>query len=477
MKKFITILLVTLLFGCADLVDDLNQNPNNPTSAPYEFVLTSAEVANIILQTGEAARRAGIFAGQFTGLGRQHLSYSDYTLVAADFDSQWRTTYNGIIRNLIVTEELAESKGVQGITIGIAQVLKAFAFGTAASLWGDIPFDQAGSLEFENPEFEDQLVVYGKVQALLDQAIVNLAAGTGRPPSSTEIYFDGAPASWTQVAYTLKARFYMHTKEYASAYAAAQSGIGSDGSFDANDLKSPHGVAGGDQNVHYQFFELASRKSDLITSDLFASIIDSNPTRNPIPANYRGNAKTNETARYNYLLQTTGFGVQPNTKTNGFAQIDGPGRMVTYAENLLILAEAGARASFSTGLGHLNEFRAYMSTGGYMANPNAADILYAAYDATDFDSPSGIENPDGLSPTNALLREILEERYITFFGQIEVFNDVRRTRGETSVRVPVTPNTGSQLPQRFLYSQDEINTNISVPDPIPGLFEATDVNN
>ncbi|MEQ9590992.1 MAG: SusD/RagB family nutrient-binding outer membrane lipoprotein, partial [Cyclobacteriaceae bacterium] len=315
MKKFFTILLVALLFGCADLVDDLNQNPNNPTSAPYEFVLTSAEVANIILQTGEAARRAGIFAGQFTGLGRQHLSYSDYTLVAADFDSQWRTTFNSIIRNLIVTEELAESQGVQGITVGIAQVLKAFTFGTAASLWGDIPFDQAGSLEFENPEFEDQLVVYGKVQALLDQAIVNLAAGTGRPPSSTEIYFDGAPASWTQVAYTLKARFYMHTKEYASAYTAAQSGIGSDGSFDANDLKSPHGVAGGDQNVHYQFFELASRKSDLITSDLFASIIDSNPTRNPIPANYRGNAKTNETARYNYLLQTTGFGVQPNTKT------------------------------------------------------------------------------------------------------------------------------------------------------------------
>ena len=81
-------------------------------------------------------------------------------------------------------------------------------------------------------------------------------------------------------------------------------------------------------------------------------------------ANYRGHSKTDETARYDYLLQTTSVGIQPNTKFNGFAQIDGVGAMVTYAENLLILAEAGARADFNTGLGHLNEFRAYMATGG-----------------------------------------------------------------------------------------------------------------
>ncbi len=476
MKKLIIISFIGVLFSCGDLVEDLNQNPNNPTSAPYDYVLTASEVGSIILQTGEATRRAGIFAGQFTGIGRQHQSYSDYLLAATDFDSQWRTTYSSIVRNAIVTEELAQAKGVQGVTLGITKVIKALALGTATSLWGDVPFDQAGKLEFENPEFESQSVVYSKIQAMLDQAIVDLSAGTGRPSTGTEIYFNGAPVPWTQVAYTLKARYYMHTKEYANAYAAAQSGIGSDGSFDANDLKSPHGTAGGDQNVHYQFFALASRKSDLITSNFFASIIDANATRNPIPANYRGNAKTNETARYNYLLATTGFGVQPNTGTNGFAQINAPGRMVTFAENQLILAEAGARADFNTGLARLNEFRAYMAAGGYLSNPNPSNILYDAYVAADFDN-LGIENPDGLTPANALLREILQERYVTLFAQIEVFNDVRRTQAESIVRVPVVPNTGSQLPQRFLYSQDEINTNSSAPNPIPGLFVATEVNN
>jgi len=76
----------------------------------------------------------------------------------------------------------------------------------------------------------------------------------------------------------------------------------------------------------------------------------------------------------------------------------------------------------------------------------------------------------------ALLREILEERYVSFFGQIEGFNDMRRTQNEVLVRVPVLPNSGTQLPQRFLYPQSEIDRNSSTPGPIPGLFVRTPVN-
>lgn len=476
MKKLIlTTFIIGILSSCADLVDDFNKNPNNPNSASYEYVLTSAEVASIVLQSGEASRRASIFAGQLTGIARQHQSYSDYVLAATDFDSQWRSVFSSIVRNSIVAEEAAQAQGVDGVTIGILQVLKALAFGTATSVWGDIPFDQAGRLQFENPEFESQAVVHGKIQIMLDQAIVNLNKGTGRPPISTEIYFDGAPKPWIQVANTLKARYYMHTKEYANAYSAALNGVGSDGSFNVNGLKSPHGTAAGDQNLHYQFFFLASRKADLITSAFFASMIDPNLARNPIPTNYRGHSKTNETARYNYLLQTTSVGIQPNTNTNGFAQMNASAPMVTYAENQLILAEAGARADFNTGLSRLNEFRSYMNSGGYLVNPSPGSLLYAPFVAADFDN-LGIENPDGLTPNNALLREIMEERYVALFGQIELFNDVRRTQNETLIRVPVQPNTGSALPQRFLYAQDEINTNINTPNPIPNLFDPTSVN-
>ena len=475
MNKLIITILSLFVISCGPLVEDLNQNPNNPTSAPYQYTLTAAEVATIVLQTGEPAREAGIFAGQFRGFDRQHLALNNYLVTATTFDPTWRVTFRDILRNIRVAEASAIESGIEGVALGILQTLKALNLGTATSLFGDIPFDQAGSLEFENPEFESQTVVYEKIQTLLDNAIVNLAKGTGRPPANTEIYFDGNPLAWSQVAYTLKARYFMHTKNYPAAYAAAKNGIGSNGSKHTNNMKSPHGTATDNANLHYQFFALASRKNDLVTSNFFASLIDANNLTNPIPANYRGNSKTIETARYNYLLQTTVIGIQPNFNKNGFAQIDAPAQIVTYAENLLILAESGARANFNTGLGHLNEFRAYMASGGYITNPVMANIKYSPYVAADFDN-SGIENKDGISSSNALLREILEERYITLFGQIEVFNDTRRTQDERIIKVPMVPNVGSDLPQRFLIGNSEINTNNNTPNPIPGFFERTSVN-
>jgi hypothetical protein len=66
--------------------------------------------------------------------------------------------------------------------------------------------------------------------------------------------------------------------------------------------------------------------------------------------------------------------------------------------------------------------------------------------------------------------------YITFIGQIEGHNDLRRTLNETDIRVPVQPNAGSQIPKRFLYPQVEIDLNTFTPNPIPSLFTATPVN-
>jgi hypothetical protein len=472
MKKILFIIFIGgLLSACSGLVEGLNDDPNNPTATSYQFVLTGAQVGNTIVQTGEIARKAGIFCGYYTGIDRQHEGFSQYAVTTSDFDAQWNDVYVKAVVNALAAEEAAVEEGIGNVTIGITQVVRALALGTATSLWGDVPFDDAGSLDVEDPAFDGQIAVYGKLQGLLDQAIDNLEAGTGRPASGSDIHFDGNAAAWIAAAYTLKARYYMHTREYGNAYNAALNGINTpDG-----DLATPHGTAEDDANLNFSFFAVEVRQADLITSEFLTSIIDPDPATNPIFDNYRGNAKTNETARFNYLLSTTSFGVQPNT-ADGFAAQDAPAPLVTYAENLLILAEAGFRSQgFATGLQHLNEFRSWMATGGYLTNANMADLQYDAYVAADFDN-GGIENADGLSSDDALLREILEERYITFFGMVEGFNDTRRTEKEADVRVPVQPNVGAQLPQRFLYPTTEIDRNPNAPNPVPDFFAPTPVN-
>ncbi len=472
MKQIIMLFFFGAIFSaCSNLVDGLNENPNSPTTTSYQYILTGAQVSNTIVQTGEIARKAGIFCGYYTGIDRQHLGFSEYAVTTSDFDSQWNDVYAGTVVNARAAEEAAKEEGLDGVTIGIAQVVRAIALGTATSLWGDIPFSEAGQISVENPAFEGQLDVYDQLQALLDQAINNLSLGTGRPASGADIHFDGDPAAWTEVAYTLKARYYMHTRQYSEAYNAAQNGI----SLSANNLATPHGTADDNSNLNYQFFAVEVRQADLITSDFMASLVAPTADLSPNIDNYRGNAKTDETARYNYLFNITSFGTQPNT-SDGFAAQEASAQMVTYAENLLILAEAGFRTQgFDTGLGHLNEFRAYMAAGGYMTNADMANIQYDPYVASDFEN-GGIENMDGLNADDALLREILEERYITLFGTAEGFCDTRRTEQETNVRVPITPNTGTLLPQRFLYPTTEIDRNINVPNPIPDFFDPTPVN-
>lgn len=471
MKRYIIlILIVSLQFSCSEVVDGINDDPNSLTESSYGSILTGAEVGNIIVQTGESARRSALFAGQYTGIDRQHLGFTQYNVTTSDFDALWYDAYVNTFRNAVVAEEAIIENNVGPVSLGITQVLQAYLIGTVSSLYGDVPYDEAANLENTDPVYEDQPSVYAKIQDRLDEAIANIQVGGGRPVGDSEIYYDGAPGKWIEAAYTLKARYYLQTKQYDLAYQAAQNGISSM----ENSMYAPHGSAADNSNLNYQFFAVEVRQADVVVSEFMTSLMQPGSS-NPMPANYRGNSKTDETARFNFLFNTTSVGVQPNT-VDGFAAQEAPAPLVTYQENLLILAEAGLRSQgFQTGLDALNDFRAFMNGGGYLMNIDPTNLKYEAYTADDFAS-GGIENPDGLSPQDALLREILEERYVTLFGLIEPFNDMRRTLNETNVRVLVEPSAGNELPQRFLYPQTEIDRNENVPSPIPNFFEPTDIN-
>ena len=93
------------------------------------------------------------------------------------------------LRNAIISEEKAIQNDRSGIITGISKVIQAYGLGVAASLYGDIPFDQAGRIEFITPEFEDQIEVYNKVQVLLSEAILELSLDVNKPINGSDIFF------------------------------------------------------------------------------------------------------------------------------------------------------------------------------------------------------------------------------------------------------------------------------------------------
>ncbi|MEO6287495.1 MAG: SusD/RagB family nutrient-binding outer membrane lipoprotein [Dyadobacter sp.] len=472
------LVLMVGLISCESLVDDLNTDLNNPTDASASLVLTGAQLGNVSVQEGHVARVAAMWSGYFTGTDRQYKDIYSYNVTGASFNDVWQFVYQGVAeqsRLVIEKSEATNNRLVQGI----AKIVKANALGTATAVWGDIPFTEASDIaQFPNPAFESQIEVYAKLQLLLDEAIADLESGIGTSPGAADIHFNGDASKWKDAAYTLKSRFYMETKEYALAYAAAEKGI----SAASRSLLVPHGTTlNVNENLMYAFIARSR------VGDINASLSLAPKLLNPASPTYRGNAKTDETARYNYhfiTVNSTGtvIPVSPNTNSSltsrGLFGQSTSYPLVTYAENMLTLAEAGLRAEgLAAGLEKLNLYRAFLNTGGDLDptyKTGTYKYLYEPYTAADL-APGGMLNKAGSTADQALLREILMERYITFNGQIIGFNDLRRTRKE-AVSVQLAPSAGATLPERMIYSEAEINSNTSAPNPVPGVFVPTPVN-
>src|SRR5690554_5913560 len=353
MKKLLYILLILSLSGslaaCSKLVEGLNDNPNQPSSTSPDLLLTGLQLGAVSLHSGELSRDAGLLSGYFVGTERQYLSFYNYMISNADFSTHWANSYR-VIRNAVVIDQLAAAENREGIIVGIGKVMGAHTFGTITALWGDVPFQEAGQYaEYNNPAYENQIQVYAQIQVMLDDAIASLESPVGRPVANADIFFDGNPVRWLKVAHSLKARFYLHVGNYEKAYEHALLGIRSPAdSWEADFFQDELNA----QNLYEQFYR-GNRAGDLQTNGSYFFELLS-----PTGSEYRGDAKTNETARFSYLVNTTGGRSINNTTANGAFGATAPYALLSYEENLLTLAEAAYYVEgFSGALAYLNELR------------------------------------------------------------------------------------------------------------------------
>ena len=407
-----------------------------------------------------------MFSGQLVGYTSLYSNIYGYSLSTVESNDEWNGCYTGVLTNVRHIREIVPD---DELLVGIAKVLEAHAVGTLAILMGDVPYSEVVS-EVEDPVFDSQVSVLDALTSLLDDAISDLGSTSGRP-EDYDIYYNGDKDKWLAAAYTLKARYALIQSDYTSALTAANMGISSS----ADDMNFiPRGeaeISEGDKNLFNAILS-GSRTGDIGNNGSYLLELLNDST-----ANYRGNDKTNETARHNYykIDETSGEG------NLGVIERFEPMPMVTYFENQLIKAEAAARTSgFSSGLSHLNDYRAWLTSGGRLNATfnDSASILYEAYVDADFAS-GGMENSDGISAETALLREIIQERYVSGFGTYMPFNDHRRLRGdgETDLIPPFPLNTTAATDhvERIPYAQDELSSNSTMDDD-PGLYVKTEVN-
>lgn len=456
-KLITTVLLLVGIMGCDSITtsftDGYSENPNNPTDAPADKVFVAAQVGVFQFLETHTARKASMWAQYYSGETRQYASIDSYNVTASDDDNPWFLAYVRGLTNLrIARAKYQERSVVPQNQVAATKVLEGLLMGQVAALWGDVPFSEAiQSDSTTTPVYDSQAEVYNNANALLDEAIATLSSSSAAI-SEDVTSLAGDASKWLRVAYTIKARHLMHMGDASAALTAAQNGVNtSDGT---GDLLTPHGPEQ-DRNMNLWYNFVVIERSGYLQANFSHSaqmLLNGD------------NAKTDEQARFDfYYLVDPQDGQLVNTEDGGFAAASASYPLVTYIENQLIIAEA--EAVKGTSAGDQNAVDALNNTRDYLDNK---------FETNNYDDLSLLDfQPGGVYAGTTLEQHVRNWTYLAMIGQIEGFNFLRRVDYNVD---GLSPRQGSQFPQRYIYPQDERNTNPNIPDPTPGLFEATPLN-
>jgi starch-binding outer membrane protein, SusD/RagB family len=402
---------------------ELSNDPNRPTIGTPQARFAATQPALWALLSSDLARVTSVWVQQLEGINFQYSAVNVYVHDETTTGGFHAGLYTG--GGLVDLREIEAESRTSGdsVMLGQAQVVEALTMGTGADLFGDLVYTQALT-GTPNPTLDPQMDIYDAVQALLSDAIVNLGAtgGTNFGAGSSDLVYNGDTDKWKQLAHTLKARFYLHTAEvrpgaYGDALAQVTDGINDPD----DDYKAIWSGSLFEQNFWYQFF-VNQRKGYIIPAPTFVSLLQS--TSDP---------------RLGEYLNSTHDDLSDTRLAPDFSQ-----PLITAQENLLIWAEAAYRTGDAgNALIKLNQARA------------AAATVCAA------ETGSACNIPASSASGTALLRAILQEKYIAEFQNIEAWNDYKRTCFPN-----LTPTAaGLIVPGRFFYDTSERQTDTSIPDP------------
>lgn len=447
MKKFRYIFLPLLVLGgltACEKGDNLYTDPENPLEVTPATMLASLEVNTFQNVEGDFARIASMYAGQMAGATGQYQAFQNYDITEGDFNNLWVQLYSGTMKNakILITENTAENP----YYAGISNVLLALNLGVATDLWGDVPYTEA----FQAPEnftaaYDPQASVLDTIQQLLDEAIALLnrpvSDNVDLPGADDLIFREVDPSGefvsrtdrWIKAAWTLKARYAnrMSLKDPAGSATEVLNYLESGMSEAADIMEAKHDGESPNQWGAFQ----SQREGYIVANKFFIDMLAGNDDPR-LPYYFT------EVAAGGYAgADLADEQVDPDVSTIGvFLDAARNFPMVTFFEAKFLEAEARARLGQDASAALNDAIRASVIYATAGADNGASIAVYTAGTAT--------------------LENIMTEKWKAMFGQIEPYNDFRRTGFPA---VPVRPGSAgairAYIPARFPTPQKERQNN------------------
>jgi len=442
MKKiYIAFLLTGLsLSGCKKILD-VNNDPNRPIDVQASLILPPVELAvSDYLYAGNANITVQDFI-QATAPNQPNPGTWNYLLVNNNFDSDWYNAYVVCMNNLQLLNKKGVASGNTNYT-AVADVLMAYSLGFTTDLWGDVPYTAAfNGTATLTPVYDKQEAIYKDIQTLLDNAISDINKGYTIKPGTDDFYYNGDMTKWKKLAYTLKARYYMHLTKAPGYTAAAQADLAltalTNGmASDADDFKMTYsGVTGSENPWDLNF-------GPVTTKVLNETFVETLRSRND-PRLSKMVAPATATGLYTGRRIGTDVGNLPSYSlaASYYGGANASTYLMSYNEAQFIQAEA-----------------TFIKSGAAAAQPvyvAAVTDHMTRLGVADADATTYLATRGTLSTANALQR-IIEEKSVANFLSTENYNDWRRTGFPVLTKVD---GALSEIPRRILYPQTELTTN------------------
>ncbi|GGH30327.1 SusD/RagB family nutrient-binding outer membrane lipoprotein [Sphingobacterium alkalisoli] len=223
-KKWVMVMLVTILASCSRSLDDININPNSlpDKETDIQYVLTgilttSAQITvDLIYKQGELSSATQYLQRDFTSYA--HNTYEWGSIPFAKY-------YEPIKDSEYIYGRAEEEKtgDERSFYQAAALIMKSYWYGFMTSAYGDIPYSKAmqaekGGDEFFKPVYDAQEDIFAGLIADLDRAN-NLLKDVGivQTAAQADVLFKGDGQRWRKFANSLRLRYYMRLSEKSSS--------------------------------------------------------------------------------------------------------------------------------------------------------------------------------------------------------------------------------------------------------------------
>ncbi|MCD4834641.1 MAG: SusD/RagB family nutrient-binding outer membrane lipoprotein [Bacteroidales bacterium] len=221
-KILVLFTVIGLLTSCTGDWLDVNKNPNQP-DVPYINLLLPGIQYDIADYLSVGYMNLGYVTGVYTHQISTREGIDQYGIAGDDIEGYWELFYSRPLTDLDLLIEVGiENDYMQ--YVGIAKILKAYAYSQMVDIWGDIPYTEVNDPVIISPVFDNDEVIYAELFTMIDEGIADLQNTTSVNefvPGADDMIYGGDIDLWLKAANTLKLKLYNQVRETSMFNAVA----------------------------------------------------------------------------------------------------------------------------------------------------------------------------------------------------------------------------------------------------------------